>query len=262
MVGVNIVGNIDFASVAIWMFWIFFALLIFYLQTENMREGYPLEDEDGGPAANQGPFPLPKEKTWSLPHGRGERTVPDGKPEARDLALAKTDKAQGAPFMPTGDPMADGVGPASWAPRRDVPELDGKGHPKIVPMAGLEAFSVSAGYDPRGMKVVSGDSKVVGEITDMWVDEPEQLVRYLEFKLDSDGSTRLVPMQMAKVTKSNLLMGRDPFVKVRSLYAAQFAGVPKTASNTQVTLLEEDKICGYYAGGTLYASQERLDPAI
>ena len=252
MVGVNFVGNVDLASVAIWAFWVFFALLIFYLQTENMREGYPLEDDEGGDKSNQGPFPLPNPKTFVLPHGRGEKTVPDGQAEGRTLALKKADPALGSPFVPTGDPLADGVGPASWAPRRDVPELDGRGHPKIVPMAGLEAFKVSAGYDPRGMQVMSNDMEVVGEITDLWIDEPEQLVRYLEYKLN-DGSKRLVPMQLAKVTKVNPLAGGSPFVKVQSLNAAHFAGVPKTASDKQVTLLEEEKISAYYGGGRMYS---------
>ena len=57
MLGVHFFGNFDLASLAIWLFWGFFALLVYYLQTENMREGYPLETEDGAPAPNQGPFP-------------------------------------------------------------------------------------------------------------------------------------------------------------------------------------------------------------
>ena len=37
--------------------------------------------------------------------------------------------------------MADGVGPASWAPRRDVPELDGHGHNKTdADVAGCRLF--------------------------------------------------------------------------------------------------------------------------
>jgi photosynthetic reaction center H subunit len=49
VLGLTFFGNVDLASVAIWMFWIFFAGLIYYLQTENQREGYPLVDEDGLP---------------------------------------------------------------------------------------------------------------------------------------------------------------------------------------------------------------------
>ena len=94
MVGVNLFGNFDLASLSIWLFWGFFALLIYYLQTENMREGYPLELEDGSPAPNQGLFPVPKPKTFKLPHGKGEVTVPSSANEAAhrrsDLALART----------------------------------------------------------------------------------------------------------------------------------------------------------------------------
>ena len=44
---------------------IFFALLIYYLQTEkHARKAIPLENEDGTPAPNQGPFPVPNPKTF------------------------------------------------------------------------------------------------------------------------------------------------------------------------------------------------------
>jgi photosynthetic reaction center H subunit len=41
-------------------------------------------------------------------------------------------------------------------------------------MAGTEHFHVSAGRDPRGLPVMAGDKAIVGKITDMWIDEPEQ----------------------------------------------------------------------------------------
>ena len=250
-------GNFDLASLSIWLFWGFFALLIYYLQTENMREGYPLEDDDGNPSANQGPFPVPKEKTFKLQHGRGEVTVPGDDPQGREeLALRKTAAGNGFPFEPTGDPMLDGVGPASWANRRDVPELDGHGHPKIVPMSGTDGFSVAAGTDPRGLPVQAGDDEIVGAVTDMWIDEAEQLVRYFEYELDAEhgGGKRLVPREMARVKSDRL--------KIRSIYGKHFKGVPVTKSPNQVTLLEEEKIMAYYAGGTLYADQSRQDPQI
>jgi len=250
-------GDFDLASLSLWLFWVFFALLIFYIQRENMREGYPLEDDDGNTSPNQGLFPVPDDKTFRLPHGRGEVTVPSGQnPDRKDLALRKTATGNGFPFEPTGDPMVDGVGPASWAPRRNVPELDGHGHPKIVPMAGTDHFNVAAGRDPRGLPVEGGDSEVVGKISDMWIDEPEQLVRYLEIELDEQygGGSRLVPMTFAKIKSDR--------VRVRSIFARHFAGVPQHASPRQVTLLEEEKIAGYYGGGTLYASEARLEPQL
>ena len=244
-----ILDHIDLAQVAIWGFWLFFAILIYYLQTENMREGYPLENDAGESSPNQGPFPLPSPKTFILPHGRGEKTVPNYQGEDRELPLARTSEANGFPFAPTGDPMEGGVGPGSWAPRRDVPELDGKGHPKIVPMSGLEDFKVNAGNDPRGLTVVAGDGVPVGNVVDMWIDEPEALVRYLEVELFEGGARKLIPLYFARI--------RADRVMVRSIYAEHFPKVPGTKSRSQVTLLEEEKIGAWYGGGTMYASPKR-----
>ena len=250
-------GEFDLASLSLWLFYIFFAALIIYIQRENMREGYPLEDDEGNPSSNPSMWPVSEDKTFKLPHGRGEVTVPSGQaPERADIALKRVGPGNGYPLEPTGDPMIDGVGPASWAPRRDVPELDGHGHPKIIPMSGNEAFRHAAGTDPRGLPVMSADGEVVGRVVDMWIDEPEQLVRYLEFTLDPKWGTgnRLVPLTLARIWRDQ--------VKIKSLYGKHFATIPSLASATQVTLLEEDKICGYYGGGTMYADTARQDPQI
>ncbi len=250
-------GEVDLASVAIWLFWGFFALLIFYIQRENMREGYPLVDDDGNESANQGPYPVPDDKTFKLPHGRGEVTLPSGqRPDRDDLALKRTNASNGFPFEPTGNPMVDGVGPASWANRRDLPELDGRGHNKLVPLRNLDSFSVSAGRDPRGLPVMAGDNVVVGCVVDMWIDEPEQMVRYVEYELDAafGSGKRLVPLTMARIKSDRL--------KIRSIFSEHFADVPTTKDADVVTMLEEDKISSYYAGGLLYASAERLEPQL
>ncbi len=239
-------GNFDLALVSLYLFWGFFAALIIYIQRENMREGYPLENEDGSPANSL--LPVPEPKTFNLYHG-GEFKAPNDMREGRELALARTSENGGFPFVPTGDPMADGVGPASYAMRADAPELDAHGHPKIQPMAVSGDFSVAAGRDPRGLPVKGHDLETVGTISDMWVDVPEQLVRYLEIELE-DGSKRLVPMTMARI-KANHVM-------VNSLDKAAFAGVPKIAQPGQVTKLEEDKISGYYAAGYLYRTENRV----
>ena len=250
-------GEFDLASLALWLFWIFFALLIVYIQRENMREGYPLEDDDGNIAPNQGPFPIPSDKTFRLPHGRGELTVPSGqRPDRANLPIRRVGPGNGYPLEPTGDPMEDGIGPAAWANRADVPELDGHGHPKIVPMSGAQSFGVAAGIDPRGLPVMAGDGEVIGRVTDMWIDEPEQMVRYLEYEIDPKwgSGTRLVPLTMARI-----LLNR---VQVKSLYGKHFDGVPRHASPRQVTKLEEDKISAYYGGGTLYAHPMRQEPLL
>ena len=248
MVGTEFFGTFDLASLSIWLFWGFFALLVYYLQTENMREGYPLELEDGTVAPNQGPFPVPAPKTFLLPHGRGSVTVPNGAREAREVALGRTAVSEGFPHAPLGDPMADGVGPASWAPRRDEPELDGHGHAKIIPMGQAKGFVISAGRDPRGLPVQAADLEVVGRISDMWVDAPEQLVRYLEIELNSGGK-RLVPMTLARIWADR--------VRVRAIASDSFADIPQTRSQTIVTKLEEEKISAYVGGGWMYDADKR-----
>lgn len=247
MVGVNFFGDFDLASLAIWSFWLFLAYLIYYLQTENMREGYPLETEDGKPSPNQGPFVVPSPKTFLLANGTSV-TVPSVENEEShrrtDLALARTSASEGYPHAPTGDPMKDGVGPASWVPRRDEPELDGHGKAKIVPMSKAPGMIVSAGRDPRGMPVQAGDLEVVGKVTEMWVDVPEQLARYVEVELNS-GSKKLLPITMLKIWSDR--------VRVNAITSDMFEGIPSIKSNAQVTKLEEEKITAYVAGGYMYA---------
>jgi photosynthetic reaction center H subunit len=247
-----IFGNVDLASLSLYAFWLFFAGLIFYLQRENMREGYPLEDDDGRPNAFPSLFPLPMPKIFRLPHGRGDVESPGAPNERTDLALRRTAAQEGFPFEPTGDPMLDGVGPASWAPRRDVPELDGQGHPKIVPISAIQGFGVSAGRDPRGLPVQAGDMTIVGRISDLWIDEPEQLVRYLEVELDEGAGRRLIPLPLARIKSDR--------VKVHSIHGRHFPAVPTTRSRNQITMLEEEKICAFYAGGKLYAAPDRQEP--
>lgn len=247
-----IFGNFDLALISLYLFWLFFAGLVVYLQTENQREGYPLEDENGNRAPSPSIFPLPSPKTFRLPHGRGEKTVPSYLSEDRTLALQSPGENRGYPLQPTGDPMRDGVGAASWAPRRDVPELDGKGHPKIVPLRELPDFSVAAGRDPRGLPLEAGDGVIAGTVVDMWIDEPEAIVRYLEVELapEHGSGTRLVPLYFTRILSDRVF--------VRSIFAHHFANVPRHRSPEQVTLLEEEKISAYYGGGLRYASPKRL----
>ena len=53
---------------------------------------------------------------------------------------------------------------------------------------------------------------------------------------------------------------RERQIKVASILGRHFAQVPRLSNPEQITLREEDKICAYYAGGTLYAKAERSEP--
>jgi len=115
---------------------------------------------------------------------------------------------------------------------------------------------VSAGCDPRGKPVVAGDGEVIGRINDMWIDVPEQMVRYLTVDLNPEGTgqTRLIPINFCKIN--------DDRVTVRSIYGANFAAVPQHKAASEITLLEEEKIMAYYGGGTLYADPARSEPKL
>jgi photosynthetic reaction center H subunit len=250
-----VTSYIDVAQLTLYAFWIFFAGLILYLRREDKREGYPLES-DHGVGGTQGFPALPEPKTFRLANG-GTVSKPDGSSDKRPIAAMPSASWPGAPLEPTGDPMRDAVGPASYAARQDTPDLALDGKPKIVPMRVASDFHVeSRDPDPRGMSVFGADGAVAGSIRDIWVDRSEVLIRYLEVTVPlKDGSRNvLLPMNFARVQTTG--------VTVKSITAAQFAHVPGTTHADQVTFLEEDKIMGYYGGGTLYALPDRMGPIL
>ena len=246
----------DVAQMVLWGFWIFFAGLILYIRKEDKREGFPLvSDLPGRVPLEEGAF-LPKAKTFTL-HGGAtvlapRREAPEAEPHAAPIA-----KFPGAPLEPTGDAMLAGVGPGSWCNRADVPELMFEtGAPKIVPLRVDHEFSVPAeDPDPRGMTVVGADDLAAGTCVDVWVDRSETILRYAEVKLTS-GKVVMVPMTFLTIG------GKPKVIKVRSILSTQFDGVPTLASPEQITKLEEDKVCAYYGGGTLYATPERSEPLL
>jgi len=245
---------LDVAQLVLYMFWIFFAGLVYYLVRENHREGYPLEKEEGRSSAVKG-WPIPSPKTYRLAHG-GEFSAPNDKVSQRTLALEPAHAWRGAPLVPTGaKPMLDGVGPGSWVERADVPDLDFEGTIKIVPLRMAADFSISGkDADPRGLPVVGGDGEVGGTVVDLWVDKAESLFRYIEVELTGGARRVLLPMNFARIRKDR--------VAVKSILGHQFADVPGTRSADQVTQLEEEKIVAYYGAGTLYAEPSRVDPLI
>ena len=255
----SITSHIDVAQVVLYTFWLFFAGLIFYLRREDRREGYPLESELTGKPFDEDSLLIPSKKVFRLASGEETDSM---RRDTRELKLTPTQGWSGSPFEPTGDPMVDGVGPASWAERRDVVERTADGHAKIAPMRNLPDFWVAKGdTDPRGLPVKGCDGKVAGTVTDLWIDHGEQMIRYLEVELGGgslgEGATAdtvLLPMAMAKLT------GYPAYVRVVSIRSDQFAGVPRIKTPDEVSLLEEEKVVAYYAGGHLYAEPSRMGP--
>lgn len=256
--GGEFVAGIDLVDVCLWAFTIFFFGLIFYLRREDRREGYPLETDTTGKQEPSGTFWSPGPKKFNLPHGRGTSDYAFGPRDTRELALKRTAVWPGAPSVPTGDPMQDGVGPASYAERADYPDLTLEGKPRIAPYRDSPGFEVAKGDpDPRGWDVVGLDKKVAGKVSDLWVDRSEAIIRYLEVEVSADGGTKkvLVPMFFA-----NVKGGRQPKVVVEAVTAAQLQAAPTTKEELSVTRLEEDRISGYYGGGKLYARPDLAEP--
>ncbi|MBC7436184.1 MAG: photosynthetic reaction center subunit H [Bdellovibrionales bacterium] len=251
-----ITGYIDVAQIALYVFWVFFAGLIYYLLQENKREGYPLESERSGHVRVQGWPPIPAPKTYLLRDG-STRTVPNDIKSKQPLAAVPTGNWLGAPLMPTGNPMLDGVGPGAWADRPDVADVTLEGAIKIVPLRAAPDFDVASGDpDPRGLTVYGADGIAGGTIVDVWVDRSEMLFRYLELDVAAQGGTRrvLLPINFTRISNAG--------VRVQSILGDQFALVPGTAKPEQVTLLEEEKIMAYYGGGVLYATAARQEPLL
>jgi len=257
---------VNVAQLVLYAFWVFFAGLIIYLRREDKREGYPLESDRSirAPRVKVIGWPAPPPpKTYLLPNGQGTRTAPPPPKPLMDVipGTRSASPAPGSPLVPTGNPMLDGVGPASYPPRDDVPDLTFKGTPKIVPMRiALDYYVETADPDPRGMNVVASDGKVVGKVADLWVDRAEHRILFFEVALDS-GADATLPNPLLPYAFANVKFGRGE-LRVVSLTTEQFQSVPRTASMDQVTRLEEDRITAYYGSGRLYGKPNRQEPLI
>jgi photosynthetic reaction center H subunit len=252
---VSLLSRIDVVEVLLYLFFGFFAALILYLLREGRREGFPLEADETGRLESLPILDHGSAKEFALPHGTGSVFKPDYVRDSQPFNAARTAPWAGAPYTPLGDPLADGVGPAAWANRADVPDPMHDGSPKIVPLSAAPGFAVTKeDRDPRGWTVTGHDGAVAGTVVELWVDRMESLVRYLEVRLPDGSRTVLLPMMMSTINATKGAVETD------SITAAQFAGAPAIKSATSITLLEEEKVAGYFGGGYLYATPDRLDP--
>ncbi|MEL6237944.1 MAG: photosynthetic reaction center subunit H [Pseudomonadota bacterium] len=260
-----IAGKFDVAELTFFLFFFFFIGLVIYLNRESRREGYPLEHEITG-ALESPPLVSADKKVFKLPHGRGTYVPEDEPREPVDIPAQFAFNGGGAPYVPTGDPMKDGLGPAAWAHREDYPDLTFDGRPRIVPLGDSHEIEV-APNDPDivGWPVYDCNVELVGKVSDIWVDQSEHIIRYLEIETNS-GDKVLAPIFVAVVQTKGILSGLLPakpeLVQIDAITKDHFAGVPRLASPGQITRLEEDKIMAYYGGGHMYATPERSEPLL
>ena len=254
----HLTPGIDVALLVFWAFVLFFVCLVFYLRREDRREGYPLEDATTGRVDSVGgALHTSTAKTFLLPFGHGTVTTPTKGREPVDIAARRIDRFDGAPYAPIGDPLVDGIGPAAWAERAKRPDLDMDGHPRIVPLGSAAGYSIANGdSDLSGWPVIGADGGVAGEVSGLWIDTADRLVRYIQIGGgDSVGiGPLLAPIMMAKIDR------RRRRVVIDALNAAQFAGVPRLEAPDRITLYEEERVQAYFGGGYLYANARRQEP--
>ena len=249
-------GYIDVAQVVLYLFWIFFAGLVYYLLRENKREGYPLESDRSARITVQGWPSMPSPKTFKISDTETVQ-VPATPNSVIPVKGISTGTWLGAPLIPTGNPMLAGIGPGSYAQRADRPDKTAEGEARIVPLRAAPGFGVAKqDPDPRGKPVIGADGRVGGTVKELWVDRAEYLFRYLEVEVGTDGNGHrvLLPINFSRISQRA--------VKVNSILGAQLAQVPTTRHADQVTLLEEEKIMAYFGAGTLYAEADRQEPLI
>lgn len=256
---VVLLPRLDVALLVLYAFFGFFLGLVVYLRREDRREGYPLEDDLTGEIFTPGgPLSLASPKTFHLPFGRGTyQAPPGGGRDPFNLPARHLGRFHGAPLVPTGNPLIDGIGPASWVERGRHPDLDMEGHPRIVRLSRDTAFTVAI-KDPDmiGWPVLGTDKKIAGVVSDLWIDRADRLVRYLHVTLDGSAKPVLAPMMMAKLDR------RRRRVVVHALQAHQFADAPMLDEEDVITLYEEERVQAYFGGGYLYATPARQEPLL
>ncbi|MFN9632050.1 MAG: photosynthetic reaction center subunit H [Erythrobacteraceae bacterium] len=253
-----IVGTFDVAELAFLLFFGFFIALVFYLNKESRREGYPLEDADSGRIHPGSLFDGDK-KSFQLPHGRGTYVPEDVARDDINVPAVRAFRGAGAPFVPTGNPMKDGMGPAAWANRSKYPDLTFDGRPRIVPIAQSHELIVSPN-DPEliGWPVMAADKQIVGKVSDIWVDQAEHIIRYLEVET-ATGKKVLAPMMVAAVQTKGFFDDKPELVEIDAITAAQFEDVPALETAGIITRYEEDRVQAYFGGGYMYATPERSE---
>jgi photosynthetic reaction center H subunit len=252
-----ITSHIDVAQAALYAFWIFFAGLIYYLRVEDKREGFPMVTEKPG-ELKEGFPPIPKPKTFLLPHG-GSVTSPRANEQEPRFDAAPVFAFPGSPLQPLGNPMLSGTGPAAWCLRADTPDLMNETiENRVVPLrVATDHYLDEESPDPRGMPAVGADGVSGGVVNDIWVDRAETMIRYLEVTLAA-GPSVLVPMPLCQVDDT----ASPGQVLVESVMGDQFADAPQLANPDQVTLREEDRIQAYFGSGHIYADASRAEPLI
>lgn len=250
MVG-NVVGNLDIAILCVIAFVIFFVGLVFHLRREDKREGYPIEVAGlfGKTYFAEGFPPMPSPKIFYRPHGRGVAYAPRTE-EPEVVRPGTTLPPMGFPLDPGPDPLGEGIGAAAYTTlREEEPDLDVEGEPKLIPLNEHPEYYVPDGDpDPRGWVLISADDRKVGIVHDLWFNRAEFFLRYYEVSIDGAEGRRLIPAFFAEALPS------DGAVRATTLVAEDLRRAPVRAREDCITMREEDRLNGFFAGGLRFST--------
>ncbi|MEN3792990.1 photosynthetic reaction center subunit H [Fulvimarina sp. MAC3] len=247
--------QLDLPLLLVIAFFLFFLGLVYYLRSEDKREGYPLVSDRTRGTANRvsvvGFPPLPKQKSFLLQDGN-VHYAPHADNE-RELNVRNAYNIPGSPIMPLGDPLLDGVGPASYALKQDKPFRTMDGELTLAPLRTKTDYHLEdSGPNLIGMPVYAADGDPVGTVRDLWVNDIEYFIRYVEVDMPGKEGTVLVPFAFADTHKGRMKFGM--------LSREQLLAVPTLGNAEYITAREEDRLNGYFAGGTLYSKNGAQAP--
>ena len=105
--------------------------------------------------------------------------------------------------------------------------------------------------------LVSADKKTVGIVHDLWFNRAEFFLRYYEVSIDGAEGRRLVPAFFAEA------LTRDRAVRATTLIADDLRRSPIRADDSCITMREEDRLNGFFAGGLRFSGRpgQIHDPA-
>ncbi len=249
----QISNQIDIPTLASWAFVFFFVALVFWLQRESKREGYPLKASPFTTELMDG-FPPPPAQPLTYILNEGGTTEAPHYYEQAPTSAKPMHLFDGTPFMPLGNPLLAGIGPGSWVMKKDVPALTERGDLLLQPLSALHEWSIQKGdADPRGMLVYDWRWTEVGRVAEVWIDRGIKIVRMLEVETNGDvhAGRVLVPIYHTEIRE------KARRIRVTALWAHQFADVPMPAKPDMITGQEEERLNAYYSAGLFY----RNDPA-
>ena len=252
----QISNQIDIPTLASWVFVLFFVALVFWLQRESKREGYPLKASPFTTELMDG-FPPPPAEPLTYILNEGGTTQAPHCYEQAPTSAKPVHRFDGTPFLPLGNPLLAGIGPGSWVMKNDVPALTERGDLLVQPLSVLHEFSIERqDADPRGMVVYDWRWTEVGRVVELWIDRGIKIIRMLEVQTNAElrAGRVLVPIYHTEIRE------KARRIRVTALWAHQFADVPRPARPDLITGQEEERLNAYYSAGLFYRNDPLVSP--